>query len=214
MSPTGTKTFSYWKWLVGGSRLGDVSWVISGALDVDPLKKIKKFPDKVKNTPPSAPSLSRQPEGLLYNKYFTKSWAERGLVVVYLKSLQNLFHYKEKLMCINQFDLYPVDRIFRMLGKSVMFKLVMVPEKDNEDLQSDGGVGRKAAIPEDKKAGSLQWCTQTWGSLAGHVKPELLVNREWETLWCDVEWEILMVITDSPKRNTTKKSLTQSIKLD
>ena len=59
-------------------------------------------------------------------------------------------------MCIKQFDLYPVDRIFGMLGKSVMFKLVMVPEKDNEDLQSDGGVGRRAAIPEDKKAGSLQ----------------------------------------------------------
>ena len=35
-----------------------------------------------------------------------------------------------------------------------------------------------AAVPEDEKAGSLQRCRQTWGSLAGRIKPCQLVNRE------------------------------------
>ena len=61
-----------------------------------------------------------------------------------------------------------------------------------------------AAVPEDEKAGSLQRCRQTWGSLAGHVEPRPLDNGEWERL--------CVVITDSADRKTTNESLTQSIR--
>ena len=59
-------------------------------------------------------------------------------------------------------------------------------EKDNEASKSDGGAGGRTALPEDEKAGSLQGCTQAWGSLAGHVVPGPLVMRKCEALGDDM----------------------------
>lgn len=53
--------------LAGAGRVAEVSWVVSGALDVDPLNKTRKILDEANITPPSAPFLSRQPEGLMCN---------------------------------------------------------------------------------------------------------------------------------------------------
>lgn len=43
MSPTEINPFLEVEWLGGGSGEVDVSWVILGDLEVDPLKKIEKF---------------------------------------------------------------------------------------------------------------------------------------------------------------------------
>ena len=67
-------------------------------------------------------------------------------------------------------------------------------EKDNE--------------AEDEKAGGLQWCTQTWGSLAGHVVPGPMVMRKWGALGDDMGKRY-------PRGHpwkTTNEPLTQSIK--
>lgn len=55
-------------------------------------------------------------------------------------------------------------------------------KKDNKAFKSDVRAGRRAATVEQEKTGSIQWCTQTRSSLAGHVEPGSLVNREWKTL--------------------------------
>lgn len=84
----------------------------------------------------------------------------------------------------------------------------IVLEKDNKDLQCDNGAGGRTTIPEDEGAGSVQWCTQTWGSLPGHAEPGSLVNREWETMDCDMEWGIL--VSPQPRTLPINHSLSQS----
>ena len=83
-----------------------------------------------------------------------------------------------------------------------------MPEKGSKSFESEDGAGGSAAIPEDEKAGSLQGCTQTWGSLAGHVVPGPMVMRKWGALGDDMGKRY-------PRGHpwkTTNESLTQSIK--
>lgn len=77
MSPTEINPFLEVEWLGGGSGEVDVSWVILGDLEVDPLKKDRKVQDKVKTHLHQHLLSPGSHERLICKNYFTKSCVER-----------------------------------------------------------------------------------------------------------------------------------------